>query len=413
MFRHQLFLVARQTFKTRTKTFGYWALVLSPIIIAVFALGIGLAFSATSDKSTPVMGVNASSELVTYLKKDQSLKVKVKKITSDKKALQQLKNDQIDSYLTTDSKGFIVQNASKGNPVDSASLQSALTKYSMLVRAVEMNLTPEQLTHLITPPTITTTVISDKGVSQGGEAAQTAKYILSTALGIFIFIFLTAYIGMIANEISNEKSSRIMEILLAATSPAVQFFGKIIGIGALAIMHIFIYGIVGAVIYLIVPDNKFIKMGKAIFHGVDLSFAVLTIIMVLLGITMFIILTAIIAALVNDQSQVQQAVMPVTYLAMLGYILTLASEASSTLLIKIFSFVPFTSQTLMPARLGLQLARPYEVVIAIALQIITVWFLAQFGLRVYKKNVLQYNDGNLAKAGILSLKGLFTKDKKI
>ncbi|WP_374227215.1 hypothetical protein [Weissella confusa] len=41
---------------------------------------------------------------------------------------------------------------------------------------------------------------------------------------------------------ANEKSSRIMEILISVTSPNIQFFGKLIGISMLAIFHAIVYG---------------------------------------------------------------------------------------------------------------------------------------------------------------------------
>ena len=86
-------------------------------------------------------------------------------------------------------------------------------------------------------------------------SSNAANSILAGGLGIFIFIFLTAYVGMIAQEIANEKSSRIMEILLAVTSAGVQFFGKLLGVAALAITHGIVYVVAGVVampLYLII-----------------------------------------------------------------------------------------------------------------------------------------------------------------
>jgi len=412
MFQRQLWLVTKQTFKIRIKTLGYWSLVLSPLLIALVVAVFAFVFTAMSNHNDSVVGLNVDQSLVQTLKADKSIKAEYKIVSDDKKADQLLKHKKIDSYLKQNNTGYELKNTTQGNPIDENAIKQVLNQYSMQRQAKTMNLTNDQLQKLTTAPKMKTQQVSSKGTSVGGETTKTANYILTVGLGIFIFVFLTAYVGMIANEIANEKSSRIMEILLAATSPAVQFFGKLAGIIGLALVHLLIYIIVGLISYQFIShDNATFKMIMSVLNGVDFSFAIITIIMVFFGIVMYLILTAIIAALVNDQSQVQQAVSPITYLAMLGYVLTfMVSNSPDNVIVKILSFVPFTSQTLMPARLGLQLTQPYELWIAIILQILMIIFLSRFGLKVYKKNVLQYNEGNLTKAGIMSLIGLFRRE---
>ena len=52
-----------------------------------------------------------------------------------------------------------------------------------------------------------------------------------------------------------------------------------------------------------------------------------------------------------------------------------------------------------------------DAAIALVLEVIVLVFISMFGLRVYKRNVLTYNDGNITKAALASLKGLFVKTK--
>ncbi|XZO07649.1 ABC transporter permease [Weissella paramesenteroides] len=215
---------------------------------------------------------------------------------------------------------------------------------------------------------------------------------------------------MIAQEIANEKSSRIMEILLAVTSPGVQFFGKLLGVAGLAITHGLVYVLAGGIFAIFMPKNQYINMVRGMLAGVDINFAIMTGLLAIVGIFLYMILTAIISAMINDLSQVQQAVSPITYVAMIGYILSFVLEGQPhNLLINVLSYVPFISQTLMPARLGLQYANMTDALIALLLEVVVLIFLARYGLRVYKKNVLTYTDGNITKAALLSLKGLFSK----
>lgn len=410
MTSRQLFLVARQTYLTRIKSFGYWALVLAPVLIVGVIAGITFIITATQSHKTPVVGVVNQPALTTYLKKTDGFDAKVKSVATEKQAKADLRKGKLDAYLkeTGETKFQLVASAD-GESVSETKLKANLTSFSMLNTAAEINLSGEDLQKLMTPPVLKTTTQSDKGQSAGGAVANTA---LASAIGILIFVFLTSYISMIAQEIANEKSSRIMEILLAATSPAVQFFGKLSGIAGLALTHGLLYVIAGLLVNVFAPHYKYLKMIKELLAGVDAGFAIMTLLIALVAIFMYMVLTAIVAAMVNDLSQVQQAVAPITYLAMIGYVLTftLSGQPNNTFL-NILSYVPFISQTLMPARLGLQYATMGDAAIALVLEVIVLVFISMFGLRVYKRNVLTYNDGNITKAALASLKGLFVKTK--
>ncbi|MFL1696273.1 ABC transporter permease [Weissella kandleri] len=405
MFLKQLLLVAKQTFKVRVKTIGYWSLVLSPILIAGVIFMFGLLFNTLSSHPTPVVGVRVDSGLEQRLMHSQTIKAKYRLVDSEKQGLKLLHQQKIDSLLTQAGTTYLVQNTPKGHPVDADQLQTFLKQYTIEQKAQEMHLSSVELQALMAPPTTKTRLVSVKGESAGDDAAKQAQYMLTVGLGIFIFIFLSTYVGMIATEIANEKSSRIMEILLAATSPAVQFFGKLLGIIGLALLHLGLYAAILLLSWQFIPaNNRYVLMFKDILKGVDLNFVVTTLLMVFLGIVLYLILTAIIAAMINDQSQVQQAVSPVTYLAMGGYILTfMVSSTSENMVIKVLSYLPFLSQTLMPARVGLQLTQPYDVWLAIGFQIVMIYFLGRYGLRVYRDNVLRYSEGNLTWESLKSL----------
>ena len=80
MTSRQLFLVARQTYLTRIKSFGYWALVLAPVLIVGVIAGITFIITATQSHKTPVVGVVNQPALTTYLKKTDGFDAKVKSV---------------------------------------------------------------------------------------------------------------------------------------------------------------------------------------------------------------------------------------------------------------------------------------------------------------------------------------------
>lgn len=411
MSKRQLYLVAHQTYLNRFKTFGFWSVVLAPLLIVLAIVGITLIMDATQSHKQPTVAVVDNQPLNNYLKQNHTVKAKFKNVDSLATAKHDLKQDRIDGYLTSTPTSYALKMSVNAENLSETTLQTTIDQYHMLSQADKLHLTPNQLNSLVSKPDFQTSIYSKSGKSsQGGQATDRANQMLSAALGIFIFIFLTAYVGMISQEIANEKSSRIMEILLAVTSPGIQFFGKLLGIAGLAVTHGLIYLVVVGVTAIFFGDNQFVKLIKDLLTGVDAKFAVMTGLLTLVGIFLYMILTAIVSAMVNDLSQVQQAVSPITYIAMIGYILTFVLNGQpNNVFINALSYVPFISQTLMPARLGLQYANMADAFIALALEIIVLIFLARYGLRVYKRNVLTYNDGNITKAALLSLKGLFSK----
>ena len=148
-----------------------------------------------------------------------------------------------------------------------------------------------------------------------------------------------------------------------------------------------------------------VKGMTQLFDGVDISFLVIAAIMLILGVISYLVLTAIIASIVNDQSQVQQAVQPIIYLSMIGYAASFASSSMPTnIVIKVLSFLPFVSPSLMPSRLAIQYASITDAIIAGVLQLLALILIAKFGEKVYAKNVLSYSDEKVFKQFMRNLK---------
>ncbi|KRN76361.1 ABC transporter permease [Weissella minor] len=410
MRKKQLFTVIKQTFKTRIKTVGYWMLVLTPILLLGAMGGIGWLVQATQSQAQPEIGIVQNQTLSQHLKGDQALDAIIKDYPTDQAAKKDLSAEKLDAVLVEKDQKFTLTKRADGQNIDDNSLTASLTQFNTAQRAQQLQVDSKTLDQLLAPPKIDTHVQSQKGVNANGDNVNGANYGVTIVLGILIFTFLSSYVGMIAQEIANEKSSRIMEILLAATSPGVQFFGKIGGIGLLALLHGALYLLCGLVGAIWLPKIPQVKTVLDTLQGVDWTFAGITVAIVLVSILLYMVLTAIVAAMVNDLSQVQQAVAPVTYLSIIGYALTfLVNGQSHNMFLNIMSYVPFFSQTLMPARLGLQYATMGDAWIALGLELVALVLLGTFGLNVYKQNVLTYREGNITKSAILSLKNLFKR----
>lgn len=403
---NQLKLVAGQVYRVKIKTPSFWLIVLSPLLLPIIGGLIGFLVAKGESGSPTNLAIVNNTALVQTIKTGKLIDAKLTSVADIGEAKKQLKDDKIDGYLVKSSDEYTLITASNsGSKFDQTKIQNALTQICMAEKAAKLNLKQEDLIALQTPAKLTMKTQSDKGETSGGNDKNMANYFVSLGIGVVIFMLLTFYTSMMAQEIANEKSNRIMEILLAATSAKIQYYGKIIGISLLVATHLLTYVVLGGVAAILLKGNKMVKGMTQLFDGVDMSFLVIAAVMLILGVISYLVLTAIIASIVNDQSQVQQAVQPIIYLSMIGYVASFASSSMPTnIVIKVLSFLPFVSPSLMPSRLAIQYASITDAIIAGVLQLLALILIAKFGEKVYAKNVLSYSDEKVFKQFMRNLK---------
>ena len=403
---NQLKLVAGQVYRVKIKTPSFWLIVLSPLLLPIIGGLIGFLVAKGESGSPTNLAIVNNTALVQTIKTGKLIDAKITSVADIGEAKKQLKDDKIDGYLVKSSDDYTLITASNsGSKFDQTKIQNALTQINMAEKAAKLNLKQEDLIALQTPAKLTMKTQSDKGETSGGNDKNMANYFVSLGIGVVIFMLLTFYTSMMAQEIANEKSNRIMEILLAATSAKIQYYGKIIGISLLVATHLLTYVVLGGVAAIVLKGNKMVKGMTQLFDGVDMSFLVIAAVMLILGVISYLVLTAIIASIVNDQSQVQQAVQPIIYLSMIGYVASFASSSMPTnIVIKVLSFLPFVSPSLMPSRLAIQYASITDAIIAGVLQLLALILIAKFGEKVYARNVLSYSDEKVFKQFMRNLK---------
>ena len=307
--------------------------------------------------------------------------------------------------LTFNANGATLTTQPKSNKINQEAISSVLGNLARTQKAAQYGLTPEQTQALIQPYQLKSVVKQADNRTTNGDNSSMANYGIAVAIGVITMVVVMWYTSMIATEIANEKSSRIMETLLAATSSNIQYFGKIIGIFALTLTHMLLYLVAGIIAYLIFKNNAAVAEIAHNFSGITVGFTVYAVCFILVAVALYLVLTAIIASLVNDNSQVQQAVGPVTVLAMIGYFFSyFMTNMPNNIVIKILSYVPFISQSMMPVRLVTKVESWPAAIVALALSAIALVLLAWFGRGIYAKNVLSYSDDKIMAQLIRNIK---------
>lgn len=401
-----LMIVIKQTYRNHFKSRGYWLLVLSPIIFAGIIAAIVFGITKMQGNTTPnvaVIGNPAVRQVM--IKSEKSLDLKVSRITTQAQANKALDKQTLDGVLTFNANGATLTTQPKSNKINQEAISSVLGNLARTQKAAQYGLTPEQTQALIQPYQLKSVVKQADNRTTNGDNSSMANYGIAVAIGVITMVVVMWYTSMIATEIANEKSSRIMETLLAATSSNIQYFGKIIGIFALTLTHMLLYLVAGIIAYLIFKNNAAVAEIAHNFSGITVGFTVYAVCFILVAVALYLVLTAIIASLVNDNSQVQQAVGPVTVLAMIGYFFSyFMTNMPNNIVIKILSYVPFISQSMMPVRLVTKVESWPAAIVALALSAIALVLLAWFGRGIYAKNVLSYSDDKIMAQLIRNIK---------
>jgi ABC-2 type transport system permease protein len=213
---------------------------------------------------------------------------------------------------------------------------------------------------------------------------QSQRLVLGVVVGVLLYLGLVIYGQAVAQGVVEEKTSRVVELLLATVRPWQLMAGKVIGIGAVALIQLVTVGATGLVAGL-ATHRLSLPPGSAI--GI-LAWSLLWYV---LGFFCFALLFAALGALVSRQEDVPSVTTPLTMVLVIPYVLGIsilpANPASP--LVSTLSLVPLCSPTLMPMRIAVGSAAPWQNALALALTVLLLAALVGTTGRVYRNAVLR------------------------
>jgi ABC-2 type transport system permease protein len=273
----------------------------------------------------------------------------------------------------------------------SQTLNAALNVVKMDMIVKDVGLQPDQLQKLQTPAQL-----KNEKVSLTNEAGKTEEE-QATAIGLMYAVIILLFMGimisgqLIATEITAEKSSRVMEIIVTSVSPLAQMFGKIIGTFISAVIQLaLIIGVM--VINMNLPHNAGALESLGIrLDTVDPSLLVYAVTFFLLGYFLFATMFAGVGSIVSRTEDLGQAVMPITMMMALGFYVAMfgLTRPDSTLIV-VCSFIPFFSPFMMLMRIGLSEPAWWEIALSLGILIGSTLFLGWLSAKIYRAGVLMY-----------------------
>ncbi len=219
------------------------------------------------------------------------------------------------------------------------------------------------------------------------------SFVFSIVFVILFDLMILFYGSVMSNNISREKKDKTIEVLLSSAKPSVFVFGKLLSSAVLGIIQYFIF-IIAGIVGIFVNKNYYPEGIWTFFtNTLSLKFLLTILLFVVFGFVLYLILFQILGLAVKRAEEVNFLIVPI-FLVLVGLFFVIINSLGkdSDILIKILSFVPFSSATLMPVRFLLNDVKLLEIGISFGLMLVVIVLLLIRAIKMYRKSAMENID---------------------
>lgn len=417
----KLALIVKREFiaKVRNKSFIVMTF-LSPLLFVGIALFVGYLSNMKSDLKTIAIH-DETGRFVNEFKSDKEYKyLNLSKV--DVKVLR-------DSVLNESYEGLLVipnnsQNDSLQNQVQFISNDSPSIVYiSELEDVITKKMTAENFQRVGLDTLKINKAKADVSIQLNKASGETAlkglneiKIFIGGAFGYLIMMFIIIYGNMVMRSVIEEKTSRIIEVIISSVKPFQLMMGKIIGTSLAGILQFLIWAILGLAAMFVMTTVFGAQMGAStdaqtqalqaaqnqmggelqLYLNEILNLPIATILVSFIiyfigGYFLYSSFYAAIGAAVDNETDSQQFLMPIIMPLILGVYIgffTVVNDPHGTVA-TVFSMVPLTSPIVMMMRIpfGVPL---WQIVLSITILFGTFFGVVWFASKIYRVGILMY-----------------------
>lgn len=406
----KVWAVIRREFIERVRT--KWFLVstiLGPIFMIAMAVLPGLLLSKGSGVSSIVIVDENTGQLASRVQTQvtRSGKFSVRMLESDPdrrtavmdSLTREVQRENVDGYL-------VLSNATLESGIAEYRGRnvSSLSDIAIMERAVRQSLTVERLSRRGVDPAVVqeaTTGISLQTlrISRRGATSEsgTATFFLGYAMALILYIVTLAYGITVMRSVVQEKQDRVIELLISSLNPFQLMLGKVFGVGGVGLLQMLIWTSVGA-LTMKYRTSVLTMLGVpqaavAQFRMPTLSLDMIGLVLVyfLLGYLFYSALFAMVGAAVNSETEAGQAQQPVMMLLVVSLLVSIGALGNASGPIGFWgSIVPFSAPIVMPVRMATSDVNTGEVLMSLALMVVSTALVIWFAGRVYRIGILMY-----------------------
>jgi ABC-2 type transport system permease protein len=253
---------------------------------------------------------------------------------------------------------------------------AAAAAQSLRTAAEQLDITPDALGALLSAAPVVEEV-------EPVDEAEEQRLFLAFIGTLVLFVSIVTYGQWVLQGVVEEKSSRVVEVILGAVQPRHLLGGKVLGIGALGLIQVLAIAATGLVASRLA--------GPVDMPPVTFGVVMTVLVWFVLGFAFYAAGYAVAGSLVSNNEDAQNASFPLTLLLMAGYFVSTSalSGGGDNLLLQVLSIVPPFSPLVMPLRQVSGDAAAWEVVMAVILMVAAIAAMLRVGGRVYSGGLLR------------------------
>jgi ABC-2 type transport system permease protein len=368
-------LVARREFVTQTRSRSFAIGLL--ITIGIFAVYIGLFQFVGSQVSSNTLGVTASTaELSGPLEDVAAAQDRTLTITEvgEAEGEAQVLSGDLDALLSGGPGDYRLTGR---DTVDSSLQQIVGAVVSQRTLGAALSAAGENPAEVAAQAEVAVSTLEPVDPERG------QRLVLAIVVAVLLFMSLVGYGTAVAQGVVEEKSSRVVELLLSTIKPIHLLAGKVLGLGAVGLLQLLILsglGLAGALAFglLDIPTAAASALAAAV-------------VWYLLGFFLYASIYAAAGSMVSRQEELQTIVAPIIFPLLIPFIFAVGVLPNDPRngLAAVLSFVPLFAPTLMPARAALGVAPFWQVAVAALLTLVAIAAVVWLAARIYRNSVLR------------------------
>ncbi len=409
--KHLKIIIEREYLnKIRNKSFIIMTFV-SPLIVVAFALIIGFLTDVNSksnakdililDESGLFSNTFSDTETIHYeYLKDKTLQeARAEVLETSKYGLLYIPKEETaqKAFYSEESPSLSLVNELTG------ALEKTLFQYNLTQKGIDK-------AEIDSARTKITLQMENFTGEKTSEFDNVMKIAIGGVAGYLIFMFIIIYGNMIMRSVIEEKTNRIVEIIISSVKPFQLMLGKIIGTSLAGITQFAIWLVIGGVLFALAPSlfqvdtptatqamaatesySEISNIIAALYHFPFLETSGVFLLFFVGGYLLYSSLYAMVGAMVDNETDTQQFLMPILIPLMLAFYVGMFSvieEPHGTISV-VFSYIPLTSPVVMLMRIPFGVAW-WEVLISLLLLYITFFLVIKIASKIYRIGILMY-----------------------
>lgn len=400
----KLFAVIKREYLTRVRSKGFIiGTILSPLVMSSFIFIPILLARSGGPKQYRLAVIDQSGDQALYDSLKAQLEPKTPKqarydltreVVANESELESRKQALAGKLTTGALDGFFILPADALNQqeikcfakntggISGSRLDDGLNKAIAERRIINAGFKPDQVREMIKE--VKLDIVNSRGENERN------RFVIAFALLMIIYITILVYGITVMRGVTEEKQSRIIEVLLSSVRPFDLMLGKVVGIGLVGLTQYVVWAICGIVIGLLAATPA-LAMGGGSIPKIPVSLMIFFVIYYLLGYFLYATLYAMVGAMVSSDDDGQQFQMPIsmTFAASLAISSVVTVNPTGTLA-TVLSLIPFFGPSLMFLRIALGAAPGWQIALSIALMIVTILACIWIAAKIYRVGVLMY-----------------------